>query len=456
MGSVLIIENKFSELSKVKEKLKFQEISVQSISIQLFKENEIPDIIKNKSFDCIIICISKWENALLQIFKLLTNNHYLKLIPIIVYFSNNVNKNKTEEFIKLGAYDCLINASYDVLLWKVRNAIDYRKRYFRAKMFESYYISMFKSSTNACFILSKNLNIRLLNNSAMKLLNLDTIHIGLPFTEIFNSEKVKMGIEQVLKNKKYIKKQKFSFNTFSKFKINKKLKVRWNVICISQNKQEVINYLIIGEQKLQKDKQSEKIETQTTETKLVEIEPILVESLEEGEENNTLISELTEEGDYYQNHELQKIFNEEVIGKTQESEKQEDSQVDKANEKHENIEKTEINIKENNIKDIKKPLEEINKLKSKIEKSVINIKNIKNLKDQFEKVLLKVKKIEKFKIELNEIYKKIEKFIEIKSDFEKEITILENENKLEKSLARTEAQIKEMERFKTELKNYTP
>jgi class 3 adenylate cyclase len=268
MENLIIIDHNRKGFSDIRDRLKsetnFNLFYVENLEESIKISNENPP-------DCILFMLDGLTKGTIDDYKHIKHHKNTKMTPVII-LGESINR-QTGRIIDIllvsGLYDVLINPGFEGLIRKIKKAIDYKNSYNRAKIFENYYLSMFKTNRNLCFVLTRDLNIRLFNNSAMKRFKINRKNLGNPFVNVFPKKKIRLSLNEILTNPRYINKKEFSFKTYTTLNStdSEPTMIRWRVATITDELGSTVSFILIGEEecstKAPQDKTSSEVKSKT-------------------------------------------------------------------------------------------------------------------------------------------------------------------------------------------------
>ncbi len=386
MENLLIIDQNHEGFWDIRDKLEtdtnFNLYYVDSIEESIDNSNSNPP-------DCIIFMLDGLTQKTIEEFKFIKHHKNTRTTPTII-LGESIDRQTgkiIDTLLVSGVFDILINPGFEGLIRKIKKSIDYKKSYNRAKIFENYYLSMFKTNRNLCFVLTRDLNIKLFNSSAMKSFKLTQKNLGKPFINVFPKKKIRDSINEILTNPKYINKKEFSFKTFTMLNKaeTKPVLIRWRVATISDEIGNTVSFIMVGEEECEDKNTGDKSE----------------KAISESNDYNTII----DNKDFEINTLKDKLENEEK--KTEHCCKQKKELEEKLQMNKAELESTKALLKksEEEIEILKNGLKKkntMNNIHTEIKKSNYEIDMMERLK----------KKLEKYEIDNKTVIDKLNKDIE--------------------------------------------
>lgn len=416
MGSVLIIDKNFVNLSYITDSLEDEGIKiVKSFTGDLVKDVSKKDNLLNKEhFECIIIRLSEIDENIELLLKYIKNNKNTRMTPIvgIILLSKRITLSMViDRLMGMGVHDYIADVTPSVSLIKIKNAIEYKKRLYRTNIFEQQYLSLFHSIKTISFILTKNFKIKLFNKTAMDVFGINSKYLGVSFLDLLKNESTKKNLSSLLEDKKYLENKEFILKTTIINKSNQtKINVKWRLICIFADIAHISGFMLIGES-INHHRNKEQPSQST----------------------------LNNDDDECGNKQTNKLKKE----------------LELAREKIKHLQHVEKELKETKEKlkshdNLNK--EEIQSLRTALDDTYSQINDMKKMKVKLEQdTNANQAEIESLKSSLDNAHKQIQKMKKIDSDInEKDIYTLDL-NQLSKTINNTQMQIEEMKQLKIKL-----
>lgn len=390
MDSVLVISKNKIKIPHIHNRLDEDDIKLYNELSDGFingdKDFYSKDVIRKS--DCIIISLAEIDNTMFDLISNLKNSKYTKMIPIIVMLpAADTDIKLIDKILNVGAFDFLYKTTMNMLVKKIKNAIDYKKRYNRANIFENYYLSIFKNSKDLCFILTKDLKIKLFNNSAMRKFNLTSRYLGIYFPDIFRSDLVGKSLTKIFSNEHYLKKNEFTFKTKLNKSKNLKHLIHWKVICIREDNDNISSFLLLGEDLSNKE---------TSDKKCVDKDEVIILKNKAVEFKNKAVA-----------------FKNKAI-EFKKANKQLKSDYEKAQEQIE-----EMKLLKKELESAQEQIEEMNKIKHKIDQATEKLEEVNELKTELKDAQFQVEQVNNLRNELEKAYSRVKDIEKIKGDLEK-------------------------------------